>query len=178
MKLFKTFFAVAAAGAVTLSAADLSRIATAKRWTPEECTVTQNGNAITVNMPVDHKAGEAKYPIGWPRLYLLKLDPAEKDWSKAKALSFKIKLEFTGKSVKQPITFQIKTQTPKDVKWKTTAISIPGLVNNKEVTAVLDISKIKDLDSVVCLGINIAEENYKHGENVKFTVSDFKLINK
>jgi hypothetical protein len=178
MKLIRTFAAAAAAGAVTLSAADLSGIAAAKRWEPAECTVAQNGNAMTVNMPVDHKGGEAKYPVGWPRLYLRKLTSAEKDWSKAKALSFKIKLEFTGKSEKQPIAFQVKTQSSKEAKVKTTFLLIPGLINNKEVTATLDLSNIKDLNNVVCLGINISEEHYKHGENVKFTVSDFKLINK
>ena len=178
MKMFRTLIALAAAGSITLSAADLANVATAKRWAPYECTVVQAGKAMTVNMPIDHKGGEKKYPVGWPRLYLEKLTPAEKDWSKAKALSFKIKLEFTGKTAKQPISFQVRTKGPKDTKNTTAVIDIPGLVNNKEITAVLDLSKVKNLDNVVCLGINISEVHYKHGENVKFTMSDFKLINK
>lgn len=178
MKMFRTLIALAAAGSITLSAADLANVATAKRWAPYECTVVQAGKAMTVNMPVDHKGGEKKYPVGWPRLYLEKLTPAEKDWSKAKALSFKIKLEFTGKTAKQPISFQVRTKGPKDTKNTTAVIDIPGLINNKEITVLLDLSKVKNLDNVVCLGINICEANYKHGENVKFTVSDFKLVSK
>ena len=86
MKVFRTLVALAAAGSVSLSAADLANVTTAKRWNPAECTVVQAGKAMTVNMPIDHKAGEKKYPIGWPRLYLEKITPAEKDWSKAKAV--------------------------------------------------------------------------------------------
>ena len=178
MKFFKAFFAVAAAGFITLGAADLSKIADAKRWAPYECTVVQSGNSITVNMPVDHKAGEVKYPIGWPRTYLKKLTAAEKDWSKAKALAFKIKLEFTGKTANPQIHFQIRTQGPKDAKDVSNSRLITGLVNNKEVTAVIPFDKMNNLDNVVCLGINICEDKYKHGENVKITVGDFKLISK
>ncbi|MBQ9754761.1 MAG: hypothetical protein IJV93_08435 [Lentisphaeria bacterium] len=178
MKVFRTLVALAAAGSVSLSAADLTNVATAKRWNPAECTVVQAGKAMTVNMPIDHKAGEKKYPIGWPRLYLEKITPAEKDWSKAKAVSFKIKLEFTGKTAKYPVSFQVKTKGPKETKNATKFFTIPGLVNNKTVTAVLPLKDVKNLDNVVCLGFNISESQYKHGENLKFTVSDFKLINK
>lgn len=177
MNLFRSLFAVAAAGAVSVSAADLFNVADAKRWKPAECTV-QGEKALVVNMPVDYKAGEVKYPVGWPRLYLYKLTPAESDWSKAKAVSFKIKLEFTGKTAKQIIWFQVHTKGPQDVKAKSHVFQIPGMINNKEVTATIPLDKVANLNNVVTLGFNISESQYKDGENVKFTVSDFKLIEK
>ena len=178
MKMFRTLIVLAAAGSITLSAADLANIATAKRWAPYECTVVQNGKGMTINMPVDHKGGQKEYPIGWPRLYLTKITPAEKDWSKAKALTFKFKLEFTGKSTRYPITLQIRTKGPKDVKEKNHPVAIPGVVNNKEITVTLPLDKIANRDNVTTLGINICERDYKHGENLKFTFSDFKLVEK
>ena len=52
------------------------------------------------------------------------------------------------------------------------------MINNKEVTATIPLDKVANLNNVVTLGINISESQYKDGENVKFTVSDFKLIDK
>ena len=178
MNLFRTFFAVAAAGVLSLSAADLSKVTDVKRWSPYECTAVQAGKGVTVNMPVDHKAGQKEYPIGWPRLYLYKMTQAEKDWSKAKALTFQFKLEFTGTSARKPIYFQIRTRGPKDTKDTVHSMEIPGAKNNAAVTVTLPLDKVKNLNNVVTLGINIAEKDYNHGENVKVTISDLKLINK
>ena len=179
MDLFRTFFAVAAAGSVTLSAADLSQVFDPKRWLPAECTVTAaEGGGMTVNMPIDHKSGEKKYPIGWPRLYFRKFQAQEKDWSKAKAVSFKFKLEFTGKTEKYPITFHVRTTAPGAEKEDAFTTIVPGVVNNKEITAVIPLDKVKNPGNVTTLGFNISESQYKHGENYKFTVRDMKLIEK
>ena len=179
MKMFRTFFTVAAAGAVTLSAADLSKVLEPKRWSPAECTVTAaEGGGMTVNMPVDHKAGQKDYPIGWPRLYLQKLRPEEKDWSKAKAVSFKFKLEFTGTTQKFPVTFHVRTLAPGAKKAAGPSFLIPGIVNNKEVSVEIPLTKLKNPENVDYFGFSISESQYKHGENFKFTVRDMKLIEK
>ena len=178
MNLFRTFFAVAAAGVLSLSAADLSKITDVKRWSPFECTAAQAGKGLTVNMPVDHKGGQKDYLVGWPRAYLYKMTQAEKDWSKAKALTFQFKLEFTGTTARQRIYFQVRTQGPQDLKDTAHPLMIPAVKNNTSVTVTLPLDKVKNLNNVVTLGINIAEKDYKHGENVKVTISDLKLINK
>lgn len=179
MNFLRLISAVAAAGAVTLSAADLTKITEAKRWSPSECTVTQAEKGMTVNMPIDHKKGQyPKYLIGWPRLYLYKINAAEKDWSKAKSVSFKIKMEFTGTTQKQELTFRLYTQGPNDKKALTYTFPVPGLVNNKEVVASFPLDKVKSTENVVMLGFSISESRYKHGENLKFTVSDFTLTDK
>ena len=176
MNFLRLISAAAAAGAVTLSAADLSKVTEMKRWTAAECTVAQAGKGLEVNMPIDHLKGQyPKYPIGWPRLYLYKITPQEKDWSKAKSISFKVKTEFTGKTQKLTLTFRVYTKGPEDKKEGTYIFNVPGMVNNKEITAKFDLAKIKHSDNVVALGFSISESHYKHGENLKFTVSDFQL---
>ena len=179
MNFLRLISAAAAAGAVTLSAADLSKVTEMKRWTAAECTVAQAGKGLEVNMPIDHLKGQyPKYPIGWPRLYLYKINAAEKDWSKAKSVSFKIKMEFTGTTQKQELTFRLYTQGPNDKKALTYTFPVSGLVNNKEVVATFPLDKIKSTENVVMLGFSISESRYKHGENLKFTVSDFTLTDK
>ena len=179
MNFLRLISAAAAAGAVTLSGADLSKVTEAKRWTAAECTVTQTGTALTVNMPIDHQKGQfPKYPIGWPRLYLYKITPAEKDWSKAQSISFKLKTEFTGKTEKLSLSFRVYTKGPNDKKEGTYIFEIPGIVNNKEITAEFDLGKVKNTDNVTAIGFNTSESRYKHGENLKFTVSDFTLNDK
>lgn len=178
MKLFNTFLAAAAIGTLSLSAADLSKVIDAKRWQIAECTAKTVGNTMVVNMPVDHKSGQKNYPIGWPRLYLRKFIPAEKDWSKAKAISFDLKLEFTGKSKKYPLTFHYFWYTKGVKKEQSSNLPIPNLKNNTVNKVVLPLTKLKDPAGASGFGFNISESQYKHGENFKFTVSNFKLISK
>ena len=179
MKMFRTLFAAAAAGAVTLSAADLSKVLDPKRWSPYECTVTAaEGGGLTVNMPVDHKGGQKDYPIGWPRTYFQRLRPEEKDWSKAKSVFFKFKLEFTGTTQKFPVTFHVRTLAPGAKKAEGIAVLVPGVVNNKEVAVEIPLEKLKNPENVAFFGFSISESLYKHGEILKFTVRDMKLIEK
>jgi hypothetical protein len=178
MKLF-SIFALTAAFAVTLSAADISQAIDVKRWVISECTAKTEGNTLVVNMPIDSKTGQyQKYLIGWPRIYLYKMQGMEKDWSKAKAVSFDLKLEFTGKTEKFPITFHVFTKTPGAKKDVSVAATIPALKNNTLNKVVMPLDKVKDSAFIFGFGFSISESRYKHGENLKFTVSNFKLINK
>lgn len=178
MKFFRTLFVLAAAGTLSLSAADFSKIVDTKRWDIAECTAKTVGNTLVINMPVDHKGGQKDYPIGWPRLYMRKLQPQELNWSKAKAISFDLKLEFTGKTAKYPLTFHVFWKGPKDAKAQSVGIPVPALKNNAVNKVVIPLSKVGDLANVSGIGFNISESQYKHGENYKFTVSNFKLVNK
>ncbi|MBR2872300.1 MAG: hypothetical protein IKB99_02280 [Lentisphaeria bacterium] len=179
MKIFRTLVAVAAAGSISLSAADLSKFtADVKRWEIAECTAKTEATALVVNMPVDHKGGQKGYFVGWPRLYMRKFQAQEKDWSKAKAISFDLKLEFTGKTAKYPLTFHVFWKKPQDKKATSITIPVPALKNNSVNKVVLPLNKVADLANVSGIGFNISEAHYKHGENFKFTVSNFKLINK
>jgi hypothetical protein len=180
MKLIRTLLLLVSAGAVTLSAADLSKFVEAKRWEIAECTAQTAGTALVVNMPIDHKGGQKEYPIGWPRLYMRKFLPAENNWSGAKAISFDLKLEFTGKTAAYPLTLHIFWR-PKDArKNESTSVRCPVLKNNAVNKVVIPFSSLKGFDpAVVCgLGFNISESQFKHGENFKFTVSNFKLVTK
>jgi len=171
----KSLFAVAAAGAfLCVQAADFSKIYEVKRWSPAECTMTNTTvagkPAFIVNMPIDHKGGEKKYPIGWPRTYLEKMNANETDWKDASKLTFKIKLEFTGTTARYPIQFHVFSKGQKK--------SVPTnfqLTNNAEKEYSVDLSRLPSKE-VYRIGFSISESNFKHGENFKFTVSDFKLV--
>ena len=178
MKFFRTLFALAAAGTISLSAADLSKVIDAKRWDIAECTAKTEGNALVINMPVDHKGGQKGYPIGWPRLYMRKLLPQETNWSKAKAIAFDLKLEFTGATAKYPLTFHVFWTNAADKKAKSIGIPVQGLKNNTVNKVVVPLKTVGDLAAASGFGFNISESQYKHGENFKFTVSNFKLIEK
>ena len=177
MKFFKTIFMLAVAGAVTLSAADFSKIVDTKRWSKFECTAVTADNALSVTLPIDHKGGQKEYPIGWPRLYLYKLLPAEMGWSNAKAISFDLKLEFQGKTAAFPMSFHF-FWTDTDKKSKSTAVAFPELKNNVVNKVVIPFDKVKNPAGVTGIGFSISERNFKHGETFKFTVSNFKLVEK
>ncbi len=87
-------------------------------------------------------------------------------------------MEFTGTTPRQELTFRLYTQGPNDKKPLTYTFPVPGMVNNKEVVATFPLDKVKNTGNVVMLGFSISESRYKHGENLKFTVSDFTLTDK
>ena len=178
MKLTTVFSLIAVLCAVTLSAADLSKVVDAKRWEIAECTAKTVGSTLVVNMPVDHKGGQKGYFVGWPRLYLRKFLPAETNWSKAKAISFDLKLEFTGKSTSYPLSFHFFWRDKAGKKNLSKAVLCPALKNNSVNKVTIPFPKEFDAATVFGLGFNISESRYKHGENFKFTVSNFKLVNK
>lgn len=177
MKFVKTFLMLAAAGAVTLTAADFSKILNTGRWSKFECTAVTADNALTVTMPIDHKGGQKEYPIGWPRLYLYKLLPVETGWANAKAVSFDLKLEFTGKTAAYPMSFHFFWNDA-NKKSKSTAVAIPELKNNTVNKVVIPLGKVENPAAITGIGFSISERSYKHGETLKFTVSNFKLVEK
>ena len=95
-----------------------------------------------------------------------------------KAISFDLKLEFTGKTAKYPISFHVFYKDAGKKRTPSVVTPIPALKNNTVNKVVIPLNKIKDLAAVCGIGFNISESQYKHGENLKFTVSNFKLINK
>lgn len=73
----------------------LDGLADPNRWGPSECTVAASrdlraaGRAtVHMHIPVDHHAGEARYPIGWPRMYLKLKKPAETGWADFERFEF------------------------------------------------------------------------------------------
>ena len=98
--------------------------------------------------------------------------------SKAKAISFDLKLEFTGKTAKYPLTFHVFWQKPGDKKAQSVGIPVQALKNNAVNKVVVPLNKVGDLAAASGFGFNISEIQYKHGENFKFTVSNFKLVEK
>ena len=55
-------------------------------WNSSEATMepsaahARSGRALDFHVKVDYNAGEANYPVGWPRTYL-DIPPGEQDWS-------------------------------------------------------------------------------------------------
>jgi hypothetical protein len=158
----------------------LDQLATPSRWQPAEATVTQakvqtpgQRPALLFHIPVDHHAGEAKYPIGWPRMYCPLRRPAETDWASWDRLEFDIHTTMSeGELPKNPLTFQILCPD----RHQNNTSNLTEMKLGEWVTISIPISTLKHLPELNRLGFNISESNYKDKTQLDFRIGGFRLI--
>ena len=154
--------------------------ASPKRWGPSECTVTASKERLadgrpTVHMyiPVDHFAGEKKYPIGWPRMGLTPIAGWEKDWTNFDTIEFSIYTESTRtKLPKSPLSFGLYCPD------RSRSLSRPlnELKLNQWVKFSYSITKLKIVDTVKRVAFNISESSYKHEDQLHFYIGGFRFV--
>ncbi len=146
-----------------------------ERWVTAECTVSSdlddvnNQPLLHLQIPVDHQAGEIKYPIGWPRI-TLKTRVDESQWFNYDSLSFAIYTQVSRPEMsKIPISLAIycasqsylENISAKHGEWL-------------EITIPLD--KLPAPGIVTGLRFSISESNYQHLDVLDFKIGKFRLL--
>lgn len=150
-----------------------------KGWSVEECTLekstaqtVQGRPALRWHVPVDHYAGEKKYPIGWPRITYYLKTPEMCDWSAWDFLVFrvytdtsreKLPLEPAGFSLNVPdkhSQFAKRLNELKKGAWTDYRIPLAEIPNRHEVRQ---------------MQFHVSEANYKHGDTVDFYIDGLFL---
>ena len=150
------------------------------RWGPAECTVkaseklkAEGRPTLHLHIPVDHHGGEAKYPIGWPRMYLNLKKPAETGWTEFERFEFLIHAAMSRPTLpRQALNLQI--QCPD--KHNALHHNLAEIQLGKWARVAIPIRSIKDVEQVARLGLNISESNYKHGDKLDFHIGGFRLV--
>lgn len=158
----------------------LDQFALPARWAPAEATVdaaeepTPGGRrALRLHIPVDHHAGEEKYPIGWPRMYAELQRPAETGWADWDRFEFDIHSTMSvGQLPKSPLTFQILCPD----RHQNNVFNLDQLELGKWVTVSLPASGLKHLPELARLGFNISESSYADKVVLDFRIGGFRLI--
>jgi hypothetical protein len=148
------------------------------RWSPAECTITASKRlkaagrpTLHMHIPVDHHAGQEKYPIGWPRMYL-KLAPAERAWKEFERFEF---LVYAAMSRKKPPKRVINLQIQCPDRPRTYHRNLEEIRLGKWVRVSVPIRQIGNVAEVARLGLNISESDYRHGEKLDFHFGAFRL---
>ena len=180
---------VAACGAVAVAAPEVRRegadevlyldgLADPARWAPAECTVTASKElraagrpTLHLHIPVDHHGGEAKYPIGWPRMYL-NLKPPECAWPPFERFEFLIHATMTRpKPPKGVLNLQIQCPDRR----RNNSRNLHEIRLGRWVRVSIPLREVRHVAQVARLGLNISESDYRHGEKLDFRIGAFRL---
>ena len=157
----------------------LDNLANPALWSPAEAEARKvddvNGHpALVFHIDVDHNAGEPKYPIGWPRMYMRK--PNDIPWKEYDKLEFKVHTKISPATRSIPNTaFSLKfTGAPK------ISVELPfgskNLKLNEWVQFSMPISKIEEITSFSSSGFYICESHYKDKDVLDFTFAEIRLV--
>ena len=158
----------------------LDQLAEPGRWEPSEGTVavadTQTPGkrpALRFHIPVDHHAGEAKYPVGWPRMYCQLRAPTETGWEDWDRLEFDIHATMSeGALPKAPLSFQILCPD----RHQNNVRSLDEMKLGEWVTVSVATSSLKHLGQLARLGFNISESSYQDKVKLDFLIGGFRLL--
>jgi hypothetical protein len=152
----------------------------APKWSPAESTVetstahTRSGQpALHWHVAVDHFAGEAKYPIGWPRISYAWRDAAERDWSGWDYLQLWVYTETTRAALpREPVGMTLHTPD------KAGAYSRPlnELKKGEWVQIRIPLTGIPRHHDVRLVQFHISESNYRHQDQLDFYFDDAALL--
>ncbi|MBN2451386.1 MAG: hypothetical protein JXR77_13425, partial [Lentisphaeria bacterium] len=158
----------------------LDSLADPDRWGPAECAVTaekellaEGRPTLLLHIPVDHESGEAKYPIGWPRMYTDVKGGAESSWAEYDRFEFQVHTRMTRDKVPgTPLNFQMHCPS----RPQSTDRNLAELVLDEWVRIVIPTADIGNVGEIARLGFNISESNYRHGEVLDFRIGGFRLL--
>ena len=155
----------------------LDTLADPAQWQPTEAEARSAGDvnghpALTFHIDVDHHAGEPKYPIGWPRMYMRK--PNDIPWKDYDKFEFKIHTKASSNTIPAR-TFSLKfTGQPK------TSIDIgfspKQLKLNEWVPFSMPTNKIAEITTFASCVFFISESNYPDKEVLDFTFAEMRLV--
>ncbi len=147
-----------------------------KRWGPSECETAVSARAawehpaLRMRIPVDFAAGEKKYPIGWPRMYLSLL-PEEQAWQAYDRFEFQLFTEASRTNLpKRPLMFHVYGQQEEKKLF-----SLESATIGTTITFTVNISDLGITGKVARLGFNINESDYADKDLIDFHLGGFRL---
>lgn len=173
---------LSAASAEKTQELPLDVFALPQRWSPAESRVTTaasiNGRpAIKWEAPIDHFAGEKKYPVGWPRTYFRHFEkkPAVPvDWRDWDCFEFdvKITLEKDPNNKNCPISVIFACQGTK----RNYTYTLSKMHDGKLRKISVPIERFTNPGKMTFWGFSIAESHYIHGGKLTVTAGNFRLV--
>lgn len=121
---------------------------------------------------VDHTQGEAKYPIGWPRINKDLAKAKLSDWSDYDYFECWIYTETSRPALPNaPLGVSFAHTGQK----RSTSAILRELKKDEWVKVLIPISKLDDPKDVQRIQFNFSESNYQHGDKVDFFINDLVL---
>jgi hypothetical protein len=152
----------------------------AKQWSAAESSLEASAPPVGAGHPVlhwhiavDHFAGEAKYPIGWPRISRALRDAALRDWSGWDYLQFRVYTDTSRDALpRDPVGLALHTPD------KDSAYHRPLTELKKGAWAQIRIplSAVPRHQDVRLMQFHISESNYRHQDRLDFYFDGLALL--
>lgn len=152
----------------------------APQWSAAESTIETSAEPTRTGSPVlhwhitvDHFAGEAKYPIGWPRANCALRDAAARNWSDWDYFQFWV---FTGTTraalPRDPVGLALYTPDKQDAYTR----PLSELKKGEWVQIRIPLSQVPRREDVRLMQIHISESNYRHQDQLDFYLDEVALL--
>jgi hypothetical protein len=151
----------------------------AKSWSAAEATLEASGERVKVSgaslhwhVTVDYQAGEAKYPVGWPRVSHV-IAEKERDWSDWEYLRMWVYTETSRAALpREPVGLALHTPD------KASAFHRPltELKKGAWVEVTIPIAQLPHAGDVRLIQFHISESNYRHGDTLDLYLDDLALV--
>jgi hypothetical protein len=145
-------------------------------WEAVESTLSpaavEGTPALLFSVPVDWRAGEPNYPIGWPRIQMSV--PAEmSDWRKWE----RMRLRVYALTSRDPLPYRplgvTVSSADRNVSWERDA---EGLRTGEWRECTFDLRDVPERGRVRSIGVFVSEDAYSDGEKLSFYISDLELL--
>jgi hypothetical protein len=145
-------------------------------WEAVESTLSpaavEGTPALLFSVPVDWRAGEPNYPIGWPRIQMSV--PAEmSDWRKWE----RMRLRVYALTSRDPLPYRplgvTVSSADRNVSWERDA---EGLRTGEWRECTFDLRDVPERGRVRSIGVFVSEDAYLDGEKLSFYISDLELL--
>jgi len=151
----------------------------APQWSAAESTLTTSTTLTRTGSPVlhwhvavDHFAGEAAYPIGWPRAHCTLRDAAVRDWSEWDYFQFWIYTGTTRDALpREPVGLALYVPD-KDAAYRR---PLTELKKGEWVLIRIPLSEVPRRHDVRMMQVHISESNYRHQDQLDFYFDEIVL---
>jgi hypothetical protein len=174
------FGPVAAAAEPAMESRTLFGADSARRWSAAESTIESSTTRTRAGQPVlhwhvtvDHFAGEAKYPIGWPRISLDLKTPAERDWSGWDYLQMWVYTDTTRERLpRDPAGLSLHNPDRQGA----FGLPLDQLRKGQWVQIRIPLADVPRHNDVRLIQFHISESSYKHQDQLDFYFDDVALL--
>lgn len=148
----------------------------ASEWSCDESTmdafVSDEASVLRWRINVDYDAGEAKYPIGWPRA-VAETPETHQNWQNWDFVQFSIKTQAS----RAPLPPEPAGLILFDAEGKRThTYPLTDAKLNEWVPFKIPTADLPSSDSVGRIQFYISESNYAHGDSLTFFIDHFSLV--
>jgi hypothetical protein len=145
-------------------------------WRAEEATLAPSTVAgepvLLFTVPVDWHAGEANYPIGWPRISLT-VPPDQRDWRGWEQLRLRVRAHSSAGSLPfRPLGITISSGSQR-ISWEE---EVPALPVGQWREFTFDVRKLPDPSDVRAVGVYISEDKYADKTTLEFAIARLELV--